>query len=84
MQEQLDAFLEHAAATYKRGLPRYVERAFRAYLDCGIFAHGFLRWHCDHCGHDLLVAFSCKGRGVCPSCNARRRRSSGPRAEPRG
>ena len=37
---QLDAFLEHAAATYRRGLPRYVERAFRAYLDCGIFAHG--------------------------------------------
>ncbi|WP_373510003.1 transposase zinc-binding domain-containing protein, partial [Thiocapsa sp.] len=24
------------------------------------------------CGHDFLVAFSCKGRGLCPSCNARR------------
>ena len=24
------------------------------------------------CGHDFLVAFSCKGRGVCPSCNAHR------------
>ena len=46
VQEQLDALVEHAAATYERGLPRYVERAFRAYLDCGIFAHGFLRWHC--------------------------------------
>ena len=24
------------------------------------------------CGHDCLVAFSCKGRGVCPACNTRR------------
>nr|WP_083848565.1 transposase zinc-binding domain-containing protein [Thiorhodovibrio frisius] len=27
---------------------------------------------CPDCGHDFLVAFSYKGRGVCPSCNARR------------
>ncbi len=24
------------------------------------------------CGHDFLVAFSCKGRALCPSCNTRR------------
>jgi len=50
----------------------YVEKAFRKYLECGIFAHGFARARCDDCGHDYLVAFSCKGRGVCPSCNTRR------------
>ena len=72
VQAHLDAFLAHAAATCQRNLPRYLERAFRGYLDCGVFAHGFLRWHCDHCGRHLLVAFSCKSRGVCPSCNARR------------
>ena len=27
---------------------------------------------CGECGHDLPQAFSCKGRGVCPSCNTRR------------
>ena len=27
---------------------------------------------CDDCGHDYFVAYSCKGRGVCPSCNTRR------------
>ena len=32
----------------------------------------FARARCGDCGHDFLVAFSCKGRGVCPSCNARR------------
>lgn len=25
------------------------------------------------CGHDYFVAYSCKGRGVCPSCCTRRR-----------
>ena len=32
----------------------------------------FARVRCDDCGDDYLVAFSCKGRGVCPSCNTRR------------
>ena len=39
---------------------------------CGILAHGFARAFCDECQHDFLIAFSCKGRGVCPSCNTRR------------
>ena len=54
------------------GVPSWVERDFRAYLRCGILAHGFARARCSGCGYDFLVAFSCKGRGVCPSCNARR------------
>jgi hypothetical protein len=37
-------------------------------VECGIFAHGFARARCDDCGHEFLVAFSCKGLGVCPSC----------------
>ena len=53
-------------------VPPYVEREFRRYLDCGILAHGFARARCGQCGHDFLIAFSCKGRGVCPSCNTRR------------
>ena len=31
-----------------------------------------MRCRCDACGHDLLVAFSCKSRTVCPSCAGRR------------
>ena len=26
---------------------------------------------CDDCGHDYFVPYSCKVRGVCPSCNTR-------------
>ena len=35
-------------------------------------ARGCARFRCDGCGHEILVAFSCKGRGFCPSCCGRR------------
>ncbi len=54
------------------GVSRWVERDFRSYLRCGILAHGFARVCCTDRGHDRLLAFSCKGRGACASCNARR------------
>jgi putative transposase/transposase-like zinc-binding protein len=60
------------ASELGRGLPRYVERDFARYLECGVLAHGFARVRCESCKDELLVAFSCKGRGVCPSCNAKR------------
>lgn len=34
--------------------------------------HGFARVRCQTCSDELLVAFSCKRRGICPSCTARR------------
>jgi hypothetical protein len=49
-----------------------VRKAFGKYLECGIFAHGFARARCADYAHDYFVAFSCKGRGVCPSCTTRR------------
>jgi hypothetical protein len=62
----------HAEATYAAPLPRYVRDAFERYVACGDFSRGFVRCHCDTCRHDVLVAFSCKQRGLCPSCGARR------------
>ena len=52
--------------------PALTEREFRRYLECGILAHGFARARCPDCGHDFIVAYSCKGRGICPSCTTRR------------
>jgi hypothetical protein len=54
------------------GLPAYVEREFYDYLQCGILAHGFLRMGCDTCKKEMLLPFSCKRRGFCPSCAGRR------------
>jgi hypothetical protein len=42
------------------------------YLDCGIFERGFARIRCPDCATEFLLAFSCKGRGLCPSCGAKR------------
>jgi ribosomal protein S27E len=55
-----------------RPLPQYVQEEFEAYLKCGRFEHGFLRVRCEGCRAEKLVAFSCKRRGFCPSCGARR------------
>ena len=55
-----------------RSLPDFVQREFDDYLKCGRLEHGFLRVRCNDCHAEKLVAFSCKGRGFCPSCGARR------------
>jgi ribosomal protein S27E len=55
-----------------RALPRFVQREFEDYLKCGRLEHGFLRVRCTDCHAEKLVAFSCKRRGFCPSCGARR------------
>lgn len=47
-------------------------KAFDEYLNCGLLCHGAARAYCDTCKHSLLVAFSCKKRGICPSCQAKR------------
>jgi hypothetical protein len=74
VQQHLETYLALAGEDDWDGqrMPAYVEREFRRYLECGILAYGFARARCPDCGHDFLVAFSCKGRGLCPSCNARR------------
>ena len=55
-----------------KSLPYHVEKEFDEFLKCGRLEHGFLRVVCDDCKHEKLVAFSCKKRGFCPSCGARR------------
>lgn len=74
VQHDLETFLALAAEAdpVGEGVSAWVERDFRGYLKCGILAHGFARARCEECGHERLIPFSYKGRGVCPSCNARR------------
>jgi hypothetical protein len=42
-----------------RGLPRYVERDFARYLECGVLAHGFARVRCESYKDD---------KGGCTAC----------------
>jgi hypothetical protein len=50
--------------------------AVRNFLRCGDLASGFLRFHCSDCGHERLLAFTCKGRHLCPACHQRRVRQT--------
>ncbi len=45
---------------------------FDEYLECGRLEHGFFVSVATERHHEHLVAFSCKRRGFCPSCGARR------------
>jgi hypothetical protein len=73
VREHLETFLAEVRQRGDgAGLPRFVERELRAFLGCGVMASGFARFRCGGCGHEILVAFSCKGRGFCPSCCGRR------------
>lgn len=71
IEESYPKFLSHVAESDKT-LPQYVQNEFEEYLKCGRLEHGFLRVQCASCCHELSVAFSCKGRGFCPSCGGKR------------
>ena len=50
----------------------YVKSVIYRYLDCGVLKNGFARVRCGDCGHEYLLAFSCKRRYFCPSCHQKR------------
>jgi hypothetical protein len=72
VSENLESFLRYTREHYRKPLPKYVEREFRRFVECGILSFGFSRLRCARCGADMLVAHSCKGRGICSSCTGRR------------
>jgi len=70
VSENLESWLEWREAA-ERPVPAYVEDELRGYLGCGLLCFGFARARCTGCGQGFVVAFSCKGRGVCPSSSGR-------------
>ena len=73
VREYLETFLAEGVqrSASGEGYPLYVEKELRDYLSCGDLSRGFARVRCTACGHELLLPFSCKNRGLCPSCTAR-------------
>ena len=73
VQHNLESWLAQLRETAPDNdpIPWYVGQDFRRYLDCGLLCRGFGHARCKACGHDFLLAFSCSGRGVCPSCTTR-------------
>ena len=82
MQQHAATFFALAEAEAGADLPLFVKDELDVFLECDVLAHGFLRLLCGDCGHDKLVAFSCKRRGFCPSCGARRVTQTGGARHP--
>jgi hypothetical protein len=74
LSDELETFLAEAEAKspHSRGVPSFVRRELERFLTCGVLSNGFMRVWCPNCNDDLLVPFSCRGRGFCPSCLGRR------------
>ena len=70
VQNYLEDWVTNYYLKHNEILPSFVENEFRDYFKCGILCHGFARARCK-CGIDIIIAFSCKKRGVCPSCNTK-------------
>ncbi len=49
-----------------------ISEVVNEYLRCGDLKEGFARVRCPDCGHEYLLAFSCKGRWFCPCCHAKK------------
>ena len=49
-----------------------IKEVAERYLDCGNPRCGFARIRCPDCGEERLLMFSCRTRGFCPSCHAKR------------
>jgi transposase-like protein len=67
-------YFEAVESKTGRSPRKFIKREFDSYLKCGIYEHGMMRTKCSDnaCGHENVVALSCKGRGFCPSCGGRR------------
>ena len=50
----------------------FVDTVVARYLDCGTAEGGFAKLTCDTCPIQHLLTLSCKQRGICPSCDAKR------------
>ena len=71
LRQHWATFLARAEQTGS-GLPSFVREEVEAFLRCGLPQHGLLHLECPVCGFDMVVAWSCKKRGFCPSCIGRR------------
>lgn len=67
------------------GLRPVVKESVQAFLECGRLTCGFARLRCPRCRGERLLAFSCRTRNFCPSCQAKRAALPlrAPRAGPR-
>ncbi len=78
----IDRFLKAYESSFEREygyLHPIVQEVVDKYLDCGNPNCGFAQIRCHDCSTERLLMFSCKTRGFCQSCHAKRRKEWGGR-----
>jgi hypothetical protein len=72
VRDNLRTLYAAAEQGFASPLPEFVKRELEGYVDCGLLVRGFAVLACSNadCKQQKVVAFSCKGRGFCPSCLA--------------
>lgn len=64
--------VREALASGDVDVPRHLSGEVQRFLACGQLRRGFVQVRCEDCREVSVVAFSCKNRGLCPSCTTRR------------
>jgi len=71
LEKMLQVYDEKFSSTYGP-LHSRVKQLFKEFLKCGDAHFGFIRLWCHDCSEEKLVPYSCKIRGLCPSCGQKR------------
>lgn len=72
MQDHLETFLVQGRDNSQPRAVPSAQDSLRAFLECGVHRFGVVRFLCRQCGYDVFVAYSCKRRLACPSCDSKR------------
>ena len=79
LYQLLEAYYEDVKAVWEERFEKhygfwrgFVDTVVARHLDCGTEEAGFARLRCDTCGVEKLLRLSCRQRGICPSCDAKR------------
>lgn len=72
VQDHLETFLVQDRDASQPWAAPSAEDSLRGFLECGVHRFGVARFLCRRCGHDVFVAYSCKRRLACPSCDSKR------------
>jgi hypothetical protein len=63
LREHLETFLAEARLRGGgEGLPRFVERELREFLNCGVLARGFARFRCGDCQRAMASTWRIQAR----------------------
>jgi hypothetical protein len=75
MREHFDQFEKVYPERYQRGYGFWrpvIRSSIDRFIKCGDLKQGFARVRCPDCRKEFFVAFSCRQRACCPSCDQKR------------